>query len=260
MYTSSNTPWGTSMPLLVFIYALVAYAIGMVGLVWFILFQGDFLLADTVNTGASVPLREGLAINICLLLLWGIQHSVMARPAFKARVISVLPASAERSTYVWTSGFCLILIALFWQGNNQIVWNNESLQTPLRVLSLAGWGLTTWATFQIDHFDLFGLEKPFSALSGRAPRNRQFVTPFLYRHMRHPIQTGVLLGMWLQAYMSLGQLILTVGMTIYVFIGLYFEEKDLVREFGNRYKLYMQQVPRVFPRPGKRIRKGEVQD
>jgi protein-S-isoprenylcysteine O-methyltransferase Ste14 len=232
----------------------------MGGLVWFILFQGDFLLPATVNTGASVPLLEGLVINISLLLLWGVQHSVMARPAFKAKLTSVLPESAERSTYVWTSGLCLILIALFWRGNTAIAWNYEAMQMPLRVLSLAGWGLTVWATFQINHSDLFGLKKPFEALSGKVPGKKRFVTPFLYRHMRHPIQTGVLLGMWLQATMTLGQLMLTIGMTVYVFIGLYFEEKDLVTEFGNRYRTYMQQVPRLFPRPGKRVRKGGALD
>jgi protein-S-isoprenylcysteine O-methyltransferase Ste14 len=248
------------MPALVFMYSLIAYAIGMGGLVWFILYQGDFLIPATVNTGTSVPLLEGLAVNLGLLLLWGVQHSVMARPAFKAKLASFQPESAERSTYVWASGLCLILIALYWQGNTAVVWHFDALQMPLRVLSLAGWGLTVWATFQINHFDLFGLKKPFEALSGKASGKKQFVTPFLYRHMRHPIQTGVLLGMWLQATMTVGQLLLTVGLTAYVFIGLYFEEKDLVAEFGNRYKTYMQQVPRLFPRPGKRARKGEALD
>lgn len=129
----------------------------------------------------------------------------MARPAFKAKLVKVLPTSAERSTYVLASGLCLILIALYWQGNLRVVWHLDELQLPLRVLSLAGWGLTVWATFQIDHFDLFGVKKPFGALSGKAASNKQFVTPFLYRHMRHPIQTGVLLGMWLQAYMTAGR-------------------------------------------------------
>ncbi len=248
------------MPILVFLYALVAYAIGMGGLVWFILFQGDFLIPATVNTGTSVPLLQGLLINLGLLLLWGVQHSVMARPAFKAKLASVQPESAERSTYVWASGLCMILIALYWQSNTAVVWHIDALQMPLRVLSLAGWGVSVWATFQINHFDLFGLKKPFEALSGKASGNKQFVTPFLYRHMRHPIQTGILLGMWLQAYMTAGQLLLTLGMTAYVFIGLYFEEKALVTEFGNRYKIYMQQVPRLFPRPGKRVRKGEALD
>jgi protein-S-isoprenylcysteine O-methyltransferase Ste14 len=248
------------MPTLIFVYSLIAYAIGMGGLVWFILFQGDFLIPTTVNTGTSVPLLEGLILNLGLLLLWGVQHSVMARPAFKAKLVKFLPPSAERSTYVLASGLCMILIALYWQGNSRVVWQLDAWQWPLRVLSLAGWSLTVWATFQIDHFDLFGVKKPFGALSGTVPRHKLFVTPFLYRHMRHPIQTGVLLGMWLQAYMTAGQLLLTLGMTAYVFIGLYFEEKDLVAEFGNRYKTYMQQVPRLFPRPGKRARKGEALD
>jgi len=248
------------MPILVFVYALFSYAIGMGGLVWFILFQGDFLLPATVNTGPSVPLLSGLAINVGLLLLWGVQHSIMARPSFKAKLTRLIPESAERSTYVWTSGLCLALIALYWQGNTETAWNFEGLQLPLRVLSLAGWGLTVWATFQIDHFDLFGLKKPFEGLSGKTSGNKQFVTPFLYRYMRHPIQTGVLLGMWLQAHMTQGQLLLTLGMTVYVFIGLYFEEKDLVTEFGNRYRTYMQQVPRLFPRPGKRVNPKETID
>jgi len=239
------------MTVLVFIYALIAYAIGVAGLVWFILFQGDFLLPSTINTGISTSITDGLLINLGLLLLWGIQHSVMARPAFKKQLLKVLPDTAERPGYVWTSGLCLILIALYWQGNTNVVWRLEGMETAMRVLSMAGWGLTLWATFQIDHFDLFGLRKPFLAMLGKPIHGKQFVTPFLYRHMRHPIQTGVLLGMWLQAHMTVGQFLLSLGMTIYVFIGLYFEEKDLVAEFGNRYKAYMQQVPRLFPRPGK---------
>jgi protein-S-isoprenylcysteine O-methyltransferase Ste14 len=237
----------------VFLYSLLAYAIGMGGLVWFILYQGDFLIPDTINNGASVSLADGLAINIGLMLLWGVQHSVMARPGFKAVLTKLIPATAERSTYTLASGLCLVAIVLFWQGTPTLVWSAAGLELPLRILSLAGWGLTVVATFQIDHFDLFGLKKPFCALRGTEANEKQFVTPFLYRYMRHPIQTGVLIGIWSQAVMSQGQLLLTVTMTIYVFIGLYFEEKDLVAHFGNRYRAYMEQVPRLFPRPGKRI-------
>ncbi|MEP5764254.1 MAG: NnrU family protein [Halieaceae bacterium] len=246
------------MSILVFLYSIISYAVGMGGLVWFIFYQGDFLLPATVNSGASVSVMDGLLVNVGLLLLWGVQHSVMARPAFKAKLLRVLPEAAERSTYVLASGLCLVAIALYWQGNNAVVWQLEGMETPLRVLSMLGWGITVWATFQIDHFDLFGLKKPFCALRGQPFHDKQFVTPFLYRYMRHPIQTGVLLGMWLQAHMSVGQLLLSLGMTVYVAIGLYFEEKDLVAHFGNRYRMYMQQVPRLFPRPGKRIRRDET--
>ena len=238
---------------LVFLYSIIAYAIGMGGLVWFILYQGDFLIPQTVNTGASVAIMAGLMVNMGLLLLWGIQHSVMARSSFKAVLTKIIPASAERSTYSLASGLCLVAIALWWQGNSTPVWHLAGWETGLRVLSLVGWGITVWATFQIDHFDLFGLKEPFCNMTGRHYRQRDFVTPFLYRHVRHPIQTGVLIGIWSQALMTQGQLLLTVGMTAYVFIGLYFEEKDLVKHFGNRYLTYMQQVPGVFPRPGKRM-------
>ncbi len=238
---------------LVFLYSLLAYAVGMAGLVWFILYQGDFLLPHTVNSGASVALGAGLAVNIGLLLIWGVQHSLMARPGFKAVFTRIIPASAERATYSLGSGLCLAAIALWWQGTHTVVWHAEGLEMPLRVISLAGWGITVWATFQIDHFDLFGVKEPFCNLTGREYRQRDFVTPFLYRIVRHPIQTGVLIGTWSQAYMTQGQLLLTVGMTAYVFIGLYFEEKDLVKHFGKRYLAYMQQVPGVIPRPRKRI-------
>ncbi len=238
---------------LVLTYAIIAYAIGMGGLVLFILFQADWLLPVTVNSGASVALLSGIWINLALLLLWGIQHSVMARPAFKAKLTKLIPDAAERSTYTLASGLCLLAIILWWQGNTTVVWHALGLELPLRAVSLAGWGLTVWATFQIDHFDLFGLKKPFFLITGREPRRKDFVTPFLYRHMRHPIQTGVLIGMWSQAHMTMGQLLLSTGMTIYVFVGLWYEERDLVNEFGDRYRLYMQQVPRLFPRPGKRI-------
>ena len=242
--------------LLVFLYSIIAYAVGMAGLVWFILYQGDFLIPDTVNTGASVALGAGLAINIGLLLLWGVQHSLMARPGFKAVITKVIPESAERATYSLASGLALVAIVLWWQNTHTVVWHLEGLETHLRVLSLVGWGITVWATFQIDHFDLFGLKEPFCRLTGRDYRQRDFVTPFLYRYVRHPIQSGVLLGTWSQAYMSQGQLLLTVGMTAYVFIGLFFEEKDLVKHFGNRYLTYMQQVPGVIPKPWKRMRRG----
>ena len=239
--------------LLVFLYAVIAYAVGMGGLVLFILYQGDFLLPATVNTGASVAIAAGLTVNVGVMLLWGVQHSVMARPGFKAMFYKLFPESAERATYTLASGLCLVAIVLWWRGNAAVVWQLAGLETALRVLSLVGWGITVWATFQIDHFDLFGLKQPFCDLTGRTYRQRDFVTPFLYRHVRHPIQSGVLLGMWSQASMTQGQLLLTALMTVYVFVGLYFEEKDLVRHFGNRYLSYMQQVPGVFPRPGKKV-------
>ena len=239
--------------LLVFLYSLVAYAIGLGGLVLFILYQGDLLLPVTVNSGLSTAITAGLGLNLALMLLWGVQHSLMARPGFKTKLTRIIPGSAERSTYTLASGLCLVAIVLWWQGNHTVVWNLEGMETTLRVLSLMGWGITVWATFQIDHFDLFGLKEPFCNLTGREYRQRDFVTPFLYRFVRHPIQTGVLIGTWSQAYMTQGQLLLTVAMTTYVFVGLYFEEKDLVKFFGNRYLTYMQQVPGVIPRPWKRL-------
>ena len=168
----------------------------------------------------------------------------------------IIPASAELSTYSLASGLCLIAIVLWWRGKHAIVWHAKGLDVALRALSLVGWSITVWATFQIDHFDLFGLKEPFCNMTGRHYRQRDFVTPLLYRYVRHPIQTGVLIGIWSQALVTQGQLLLTVGVTAYVFIGLYFEEKELVKHFGNRYLSYMRQVPGVFPRPGHRIRGG----
>ncbi len=241
---------------IVFAYALLSYAIGMLGLVVFILYQGDLPLPRTINGEPGHALAAGLALNVGLMLLWGVQHSVMARPGFKQWFTRFIPQAAERSTYVLASGLCLLAIAAYWQGNTTVVWAWPELTGPLRALSFAGWGITVWATFQINHFELFGLKQPFCEMLGRPYSRHQFVTPFLYRYMRHPIQTGVLIGIWCQAVMTQGQLLLTAAMTVYVFIGLFYEERDLVAEFGNRYRNYMQQVPRLFPRPGKRIAKG----
>jgi protein-S-isoprenylcysteine O-methyltransferase Ste14 len=237
---------------IVFVYAVLCYSVGLGGLMVFILYQGDFLLPRTINTPSVATFIGALAVNAGLMILWSLQHSVMARPAFKAQLTRLIPASAERSTYVLGSGVCLLLIAHFWQGSPDTVWHLQQLEVPLRIVSMLGWGLTVWATFEIDHFDLFGVKRPFCELFGRVYRQRDFVTPFVYRRIRHPIQTGVLVGMWPQALMTEGQLILTVVMTAYVFLGLYFEEKDLVRHFGERYVNYMRQVPGLFPRPGKR--------
>ncbi|MEE4145654.1 MAG: methyltransferase [Halieaceae bacterium] len=244
----------------VFTYALLSYAIGMGGLVVFMLYQGDLLLPRTVNTAPTLALAAGLALNCLLILLWGVQHSLMARPRFKQWFTRFVPEAAERATYVLASGLCLLAIAAWWQGNSAIAWHLPDWQLPLRVLSLLGWGIAVWATFQIDHFDLFGLKQPYCELVGRNYTQRSFVTPFLYRHVRHPIQTGIMIGIWCQALMTAGQLLLTVAMTVYVFIGLYYEERDLVTHFGNRYRSYMQQVPRLFPRPGKRISGTDIQD
>jgi protein-S-isoprenylcysteine O-methyltransferase Ste14 len=241
-------------PVLVFVYAFASYVIGLGGLVVFILYQGDFLLPRTINSASDAPFAMALMLNAGLMLLWAAQHSFMARPSFKEVLNRLIPESAERSTYVLGSGTCMILIALFWQGHPTTVWHVPELEMPLRIVSMLGWGLTVWATFEIDHFDLFGVKQPFCDLFKRQYSERDFVTPFLYKRIRHPIQTGVLVGMWPQALMTEGQLILTLLMTGYVFVGLYFEERDLVMHFGDRYRSYMQQVPRLFPRPGRRAK------
>jgi protein-S-isoprenylcysteine O-methyltransferase Ste14 len=216
------------------------------------------LLPMTINTGESVGWAVALPVNLFLLSLWTVQHSVMARSGFKQQLMRLIPESAERSTYILMTGIALAVVIHFWQGNATVVWSLSGLEMPLRVLSLFGWTVMVWSTFEIDHFDLFGLKQPFCNLTGREYTQREFVTPFLYRYVRHPLQLGILIGMWSQAQMSQGQLGLAAGMTLYIFIGLFFEERDLVKHFGQRYLTYMAQVPRLIPRPGKRVRDEEA--
>ena len=241
--------------LLLFGYGLVSYLLGLGALTFFVLWVAPWpFLPWHIDVGSGVELSQALAVDGGLLLLFGQQPSLMARPGFKRWLTRWLPAPAERSTYVWLSALAIGLICAFWQPLDGMAW---SLQDPAAVWVLGagfvlGWGLAVWATFAIDHFELFGLHQAWRYLRGEPEPKPVFREVSLYRYVRHPMQLGVLIGLWSTPQMSLAHLLLALGMSVYVLIGLYFEERDLARELGSAYVDYRQRVSRLVPfvRPG----------
>jgi methanethiol S-methyltransferase len=201
------------------------------------------------------PLAPALAINLGLIALFGIQHSVMARIGFKAWLKRFLPASAERSVYVLISS--LILIFLFWQWRPmpEIIWAVESavgVSFGWTVFA-AGFGIVLLSTFLIDHFDLFGLKQVWLQFIGKPPASPRFVTPLFYKVVRHPLYVGWLLAFWGGPVMTAGGMVFAAATTVYILIAIRFEEKDLVHYLGKRYEIYREQVPMLIPQPGRRF-------
>lgn len=243
------------LPMPVMIYSLLAYAIGLGVLSGFVLFVGawDFLPRH-VDSGTAPPLVQGLLTDIGLLSLFGLQHSIMARPGFKRALTRLLPAAAERSTYVLLSALMIALVCAFWQPLPGMAWQVE--QPLARGLLIGGyvcgWGMAVWSTFMVDHFELFGLHQAWRHLRGRPVPAPAFREASLYRVVRHPMQLGVLIGLWSTPTMSLGHLLLALGMTLYVLIGLRYEERDLLAELGDDYADYKRRVPQLLPLPRRR--------
>jgi len=235
-----------------FFYSVFAYLAFLVCFSGLGLFADGVLLPKTVDTGEPTGLASALAINIGLLLAWGLQHSVMARKGFKDWVTQFIPAHLERATYVLASSLALLGLMLGWQPMAGEVWRAES--TPLVVtlwtLNALGWCCVPVASFLIDHFDLFGLKQSFQQWRRGSYTRKGFVMPSLYRYVRHPMMTALLVGLWATPTMTVSHLSLSLGLTAYILIGLHFEERSLRRELGEVYTAYQQQVPKLLPRLG----------
>lgn len=236
--------------LLVLCYGLIAYLFGSLSLVAFILFIGDWpIFSYSINDEPRASLTSALITNTIILLLFGLQHSVMARPWFKNWLTRFIPDGAERPTYVLLSGIAMILFPLYWQPIAGTVWqiDNTLVSQLLFAGYVIGWTMTFYATFVIDHFELFGLQQAFYYFKKQTPPENPFIEKSLYKIVRHPIQLGVLIGIWSTAIMSYGHFMLAAGMTIYIFIGLYFEERDLIDKLGEQYLDYKKRVYKVIP-------------
>lgn len=249
----SGTVWG-------FVYGLLCYAAFNASFAYFVLFTND-LLVPGVSQAPTHHWATAIAINLGLVLLWGLQHSVMARRRFKVWWTRIIPAHTERATYCLASALALAAICYFWSPLPGTVWDVE---TPAARVALHGLGVSAWllllaASFEIDHFELFGLKQTYFALRGRGLPPPAFQVKRIYRTVRHPIQTGVLFGLWATPTMGTSRLMFAATLTAYVFLGLYFEERDLVAQFGERYLRYMREVPKVIPGWSRPSRQRDVE-
>ena len=238
------------LAILRFIYSLLCYALGVASLLYFMAFVNDVLLSKTVNTlvePESVTLA--VLVNLFAISLFGLQHSVMARGSFKRWLTKVLHPTMERSTYVLATAVAIAAMGYLWVPFGSVVWQVESETAVfiIRAVAVFGWAFLLLASFMLDHFELFGISQTFMPLRGKPMPTTRFKTPGFYKVVRHPIQTGVLIGMWAVPVATTSHLFFAGGMTVYIVVGLYFEEKDLIREFGQTYRDYMLKVKRVIP-------------
>lgn len=243
--------------LLAFLYGLVSYALFLVVFVYAIGFVGDLMVPKTIDTvpGASIDSTastswaQALAVNLALLGLFALQHSGMARPAFKRRWTKIVPESIERSTYVLLASLVLALLFWQWRPMTTTVWDVEAVagQVVLWGLFAVGWAIVLASTFMISHAHLFGLQQVHQHLRRQELAGPSFQTPGLYRHLRHPIMIGFLIAFWATPHMSVGHLLFAGATTLYILGALQLEERDLLAAFGDRYRAYRQQVPMLLP-------------
>lgn len=234
---------------LAFAYGLVSYAIFFASFLYAIGFVGDFVVPKTIDSGAVGPLVPSLAIDALLLGVFAIQHSVMARPAFKAWWTRFVPKAVERSTYVLLSSLALLLLFWQWRPLPSVIW---AVSDPIAVMAIwalcaLGWLTVLTSTFLINHFDLFGLRQVWAYASGREIPPQDFVTPLFYRVVRHPLYLGFIVAFWATPTMSLGHLAFAIATTAFVLIAIQLEEHDMVTLFGDTYRRYQRQVSMIVP-------------
>jgi protein-S-isoprenylcysteine O-methyltransferase Ste14 len=235
--------------LLTLFYAIVSYAVFFVSSLYAIGFVGNFAVPKSIDTGQPASLGEAIGVNFLLLGIFAVQHSIMARPAFKRWWTTFLPAACQRSTYVLLSS--LILLLLFWQWRPipMLVWRADGIAASLLMgVCALGWAIAFASTYMIDHLELFGLCQALSALRGTSAPNQTFKAPLLYKIVRHPMMLGFLLAFWATPEMSVGHLLFAIANTAYILAALQLEERDLIAEFGATYQQYRMRVPMVLPR------------
>jgi len=236
------------------LYAAIAYAVFFATFLYLIAFVGNLpLVPRTVDTGPVAPLLPSLAVDLGLIAVFGIQHSVMARRGFKAWWTRTVPEPIERSTYVLLSSAALILLFAFWQPLPATLWRVGGFGAILLwTLFAAGWLIVLLSTFLINHFELFGLAQVFRHWRGTAAAPPRLSQPFFYRLVRHPLYSGFFLAFWATPVMTLGHLVLALGMSVYMLIAIPHEERDLVHIFGDDYEDYRRSVGMLVPGVGRR--------
>ena len=247
--------------LFVLSYSLICYIIGLGTVAYYAdFFIGAFII-KSINTGPASSLGTALAVNSFLLLLFTLQHTIMARPSVKERMRKYIPFAIERSTYILASSILLLMTCIFWIPIPDPVFNvKDTFLEPLFwSLYALGWTITLFSTFLIDHFDLFGLKQAWFYGNGRKFRYR-FVTPFLYKLVRHPIYLGWFMVHWFTPYLSVGQFFMAGFYTIYILVAIKYEEKDLIKAFGEKYLEYKATTPKLIPLLSFKSKNNKIKD
>ena len=236
-----------------FLYGVVCYAIFFLTFLYLVGFLSNLLVPQSIDVGLAATTLTALAINFALIALFGIQHTVMARPGFKKKWTKIVPTSVERSTYVLITSVILILLYWQWRPITNLVWEAEAawLQYLLWAVFFGGFGLVLLSTFVIDHFDLFGLRQVWLNFRQKTYTHQPFKVTFFYKFVRHQLYVGWIMAFWGTPRMTAGHLLFAVGMTAYILIAIRYEERDLVRFLGDDYSRYREKVPMLIPRLGK---------
>jgi len=235
--------------LVAFAYGIVAYLVFFVTILYAIGFVAGVLVPKAIDDGTIIPVGEAIVVNLLLMALFAVQHSVMARPQFKRWWTQYVPSSVERSTFVLLASLALALLFWQWRPLPAPVWQ---IETPLVALALTdlsffGWALVFLSTFLINHFELFGLHQVANNLTGRPMPAPRFRTPLLYRVVRHPLYLGFLIAVWATPTMSVGHLLFAAVITAYILVGFQLEERDLEAVFGDDYRRYRSRVAMLLP-------------
>lgn len=230
-------------------YGAAAYLLFLASFLYLIAFLGNFWVPRTVDHGLSAPIGQAVVVNMVLLGLFGLQHSVMARPAFKIRWTRFVPSSIERSTYVLLSSVVLGLLYWQWRTMPAVIWGVELPLGRLVLWTLfwLGWAIALASTFMINHFDLFGLRQVYLAWRAKPYTDLDFRVRFFYRLVRHPLMLGMLIAFWAAPTMTAGHLLFSIVMTGYILVATRIEEHDLVEALGDDYLNYRREVPRLLP-------------
>jgi protein-S-isoprenylcysteine O-methyltransferase Ste14 len=231
------------------LYAIASYVFFLGTFLYLIAFSGNVFVPKTVDSGAAGPIGHAAAVDLLLLGIFAVQHSVMARRGFKRWWTQFVPEAVERTTYVLAATLAVAAMAWQWEPIPEpVVWKVEGAgSTALWIAFWLGWAIALVSTFLINHFELFGLRQAASILLGARVPDAQFRTPMLYRYVRHPLYFGLVLAFWSVPTMTAGHLLFSAGGTAYILVGIWFEERDLVHQFGDSYRRYRKEVGMLLP-------------